>query len=285
MDKGLQLNKMNATSHYIVTIHNKEDLISNVLKGIENATKDSLFNINIICVLDGCVDNSERIIDETFKSFSSKYKLHKIYENDVHELLSLNSAIKYLETIETSKEDLIFFLQDDVVLEDVNVNEQIDYLYKKIDKLGYISFRCGLATDLDANGILFEHSFLESECGHWKQLNLNHFQEFKNKQLGFCEIVIKSPTCIKKSILDEVGMFDEKLAPFGHDDLDLCIRLNQKGYKNAIYGITFKSMLDWGGTRSPKDPNKEYNKKYTEIVYRNKQYLSVKHLNYYQSKA
>jgi hypothetical protein len=275
---------MNKTAHYIITIHNKQDLISDVLKGIENATKNSSYNINIICVLDGCTDDSEQMIDIVFKEFSSKYKLHKIYENDVHELLSLNTAIKYLRTIENSDDDLIFFLQDDVVLKDDNINEKINFLYEEVKDLGYISFRCGLSTNLDNNGILFEHSFLESECGHWKQLNLNHFHEFQNKQFAFCEIVIKSPTCIKKFILDKVDMFDEKLAPFGHDDLDMCIRLNKLGYKNAIYGINFISKLDWGGTRSPKDPNKEYHKKYNEIVYRNKCYLSNKHLNYYMAK-
>ena len=276
--------KNKKTAHYIITIHNKEDLISNVLTGIQKATENSLFDINIICVLDGCIDDSEINIDNCFSSFSDKYKLHKIYENDVHELLSLNSAIKYLETIDSSKEDLIFFLQDDVVLEDVDVNENIDNLYQNIDHLGYISFRCGLSTNLDSNNILFEHSFLESECGHWKQLNLNHFQEFKNKEFSFCEIVIKSPTCIKKSILDEIGLFDENLAPFGHDDLDLSIRLNKKGYKNAIFGVGFKSLLDWGGTRTPKDPNKEYSLRYNDIVYRNKLYLTEKHADYYQSK-
>lgn len=275
---------MTKTAHYIISIHNKEDLIFNVLKGIENATKDSTFKINIICVLDGCIDKSEEQIDKAFESFSDKYKLHKIYENDVHELLSLNKSIKYLETIENSKEDLIFFLQDDVVLNDTNVNENISYLYENIKDLGYISFRCGLSTDLDGNGILFEHSFFEAECGHWKQLNLNHFQEFHNKQFKFCEIVIKSPTCIKKSILDEVGMFDEKLAPFGHDDLDLSIRLNQKAYKNAIYGVKFISKLDWGGTRTPKDPKKDYHTKYNDIVFRNKIYLTQKHFNYYLNK-
>ena len=275
---------MTKTSHYIITIHNKEDLIFNVLKGIENATKDSNFKINIICVLDGCVDKSEEQIDKAFETFSDKYKLHKIYENDVHELLSLNKAIKYLETIENSKEDLIFFLQDDVVLNDTDVNEKIYYLYENIKNLGYISFRCGLSTDLDGNGILFEHSFFEAECGHWKQLNLKHFQEFHNKQFKICEIVIKSPTCIKKSILDEVGMLDEKLAPFGHDDLDLSIRLNKKGYNNAIYGVKFISKLDWGGTRTPKEPKKYYHTKFADIVLKNKIYLTQKHNDYYLNK-
>jgi GT2 family glycosyltransferase len=275
---------MNETAHYIISIHNKEDLIFDVLKGIEKSTKDSNFKINIICVFDGCVDKSEEQVDKAFSSFSDNYKLHKLYENDVHELLSLNKAIKYIETIENSKEDLIFFLQDDVILNDTQINESISYLYEKVKDLGYISFRCGLSTDLQVNGILFEHSFCENECGHWKQLNLNHFQEFKNKHFKICEVVIKSPTCIKKQILDEVGIFDEKLAPFGHDDLDLCIRLNELGYKNAVYGINFISKLDWGGTRTKKNPKKDYHVRYDEIVYRNKIYLSKKHINYFLKK-
>ena len=275
---------MTKTAHYIITIHNKEDLIFSVLKGIENATKRSDFQINIICVLDGCIDKSEEQIQKAFESFSDKYQLHKIYANDVHELLSLNKAVKYLETIKNSKDDLIFFLQDDVVLNDTDVNERVSWLYENIKELGYISFRCGLSTDLDAKGILSEHSFFEAECGHWKQLNLKHFQEFHSKQFKICEIVIKSPTCIKKSILDEVGMFDEKLAPFGHDDLDLSIRLNLKGYKNAVYGVNFISKLDWGGTRAPKDVKKYYHTHYNDIILRNKIYLTEKHSNYYSDK-
>ena len=49
-------------AHYIITIHNKQDLIRNVLDGIVNSTKDSDYKVNIVCVLDGCTDNSESII-------------------------------------------------------------------------------------------------------------------------------------------------------------------------------------------------------------------------------
>lgn len=271
-------------NYYIITIHNKEDLIEKVLQGVYFSTKDSKANTYIICVLDGCSDNSENIIDSFTGTLPNTYTVHKLYEEDVHELLSLNSALRYVDSIEEDGESVIYFLQDDVILEEENLGELVEYLYEQEKTLGYISFRCGLSTDIDTNGVLYEHSFLESEYGHWKQLELNHFLEVENKQFGICEIVIKSPTCIKKRILDEVGHFDEKLAPFGHDDLDLCIRLNKAGYINAIFGAKFTSKLDWGGTREEKNQGKDYHKEYNQTVFRNKLYLTEKHREYYANK-
>ena len=274
---------MKKNAYYIVTIHNKQDLIRNVIDGIISSTKDSNYNTNIVCVLDGCTDDSEKIIDsiETFEDI----KIHKIYENDVHELLSINSAFRFITKHSDNKKDLIFILQDDVVLQQENLNETIEYLYESNPKLGYISFRCGLSTTIDPRGLLYEYNFVESEDGHWKQLNLDHFLEMKNEEFGFCEIVIKSPTVIRKDILDEVGFFDENLAPYGHDDLDLCIRLNILGYKNAVYGAKFTSKLDWGGTRESKNQEKDYHKQYDNIIVRNKIYLTNKHKQYYEAKS
>lgn len=273
------------TAHYIVTVHNKEELIEKVLDGIVNSTKGSTFFTNIICVLDGCTDSSyQRVIDFSNR-LDSNYKLYTIVENDVHELMSINSALRFIATLDGTPDDLIFFLQDDVILQDESVNEIIEYLYSQYPELGYISFRCGLLTSLDSSGILCEHSFIESEYGHWKQLNLNHFMEMRDREFSFIEIVIKSPTCIKKSVLDVVGLFDENLQPFGHDDLDLCIRLNKLGYKNAVFGIKFESKLDWGGTRENKNQEKGYHKNYNSIIFRNKIYLTNKHRDYYESKS
>jgi GT2 family glycosyltransferase len=272
-------------AHFIITIHNKENLIQLVLEGIRKSTKDFAHTVNLICVFDGCIDRSEQLAGEVFAAFPKNYKLHKLFVDDVHELLSINSGIKYLDSLDTTREDLVFFLQDDVILDDTRVVDSVLMCYQQFPDLGYLSFRCGLATDIDSNGILYEHSFLESEHGHWGQLSLNHFQEVKDMQFAFCEIVIKSPTCIKKRILDLVGCLDEKLAPFGHDDLDLCIRLNLMGFRNAILGVRFVSKLDWGGTRSPVVPGKiDYHKRYDDIVFRNKIYLTKKHQDYYSKK-
>ena len=51
-----------------------------------------------------------------------------------------------------------------------------------------------------------------------------------------------------------------------------------------MFGASFLSKLDWGGTREDKNQNKDYHKNYTGIVYRNKLYLTNKHKDYYEIK-
>ncbi len=46
--------------NYIVTIHNKEDLIEQVVNGILIAAGE---NSHIYLVLDGCTDGTEAVID------------------------------------------------------------------------------------------------------------------------------------------------------------------------------------------------------------------------------
>lgn len=262
--------------YYIITIHNKEDLIKDVLDGVNK----SATNGKIICVLDGCTDNTELIID----SYNSKFPIIKSKQDDVHELLSLNAVFKDVLK-EANDSDFIVTLQDDVILDELNLETLISDLYNQKENLGYLSLRCGLKTKLDNNLVLCEYDFIESEFGHWKQLNLHHFKELKYKEFEYAEVVIKSPTCIPVWLLKKVGFFDENLAPFGHDDLDLCIRLNEMGYKNGIYALKFFSKVEWGGTREDKNKESKHNKQCDFIIYRNKIYLTKKHKSYYYSKS
>jgi tetratricopeptide (TPR) repeat protein len=262
---------------YIVTIHNKESMIEKVLDGISNCAQTG----TIICVLDGCTDNTESIVS----GYKTNLPIHKIVLNDVHELLSLNTAMEYvLQKLNPADDDFFVLLQDDVILKEPDFESLITNLYSKKKNLGYISLRLGCSTRLDPKGILSEYDFIESEYGHWKQLDLKHFKEIKHGGFEYAELVLKSPTCIPVGVIRKVGMFDKKLAPFGHDDLDLCIRLNQLGYANGVYALNFESKLEWGGTRENKNQDKDYHKNYNNIVFRNKLYLSAKHSEYYKNK-
>jgi len=273
---------MNKAAHYIVTIHNKQDLIDKVLKGIAQSCDNSDYVVNIICVLDGCTDNTEEVIDTYLKNLPAEINLYKLYRDDVHEMLSTQHALEFINTLPNSKDDIILFLQDDVVLQQESLLDYIDHLYNTVPNLGYLSFRLGCSTDLDQNGILYEHTFYESSFGHWKQLDMDHFTEVGHLEFVEAEIVIKSPTCIKKGILDQVGYYDLNLAPYCHDDLDLSIRLNQLGYHNGVFGAKMVSKVEWGGTRSTEE--NEYQKNFANVIFRNKIYLTNKHKSYYQNK-
>ena len=50
----------------------------------------------------------------------------------------------------------------------------------------------------------------------------------------FCDIVYTSPLLMKATVWNEIEGMDDKRFPFSDSDIDLCIRIMQKGYKNAV---------------------------------------------------
>jgi len=63
--------------------------------------------------------------------------------------------------------------------------------------------------------------------------NFNHSQEFTYVPdgwpvIGFC-------MAIRKSVIDKVGLFDEKFKLYGCEDNDYCIRVQNAGWKLAYY--------------------------------------------------
>jgi GT2 family glycosyltransferase len=68
--------------------------------------------------------------------------------------------------------------------------------------------------------------------------------------IGFCML-------IKKKVIDQVGMFDERFGPGGYEDYDLCLRVKQAGYKIIIAHDVF--VYHFGG-KGYSDNNLDYEK-------------------------
>ncbi|MGN6195289.1 MAG: hypothetical protein ACTHOB_10145, partial [Ginsengibacter sp.] len=81
---------MNPIFNYIITIHNKEDLIEDVLNSVIKCCNANSF---IYPVLDGCTDKSEEIVDQIIRE-NRNISINKIKVNDVHEIMSINEALK-----------------------------------------------------------------------------------------------------------------------------------------------------------------------------------------------
>jgi len=228
--------------NYIITIHNKEDLIEEVLNSVIKCCNGNSF---IYPVLDGCTDKSEGIIDVIIRK-NPNIPIKKIKVNDVHEILSINEALKLSNQ---SIEGYNIILQDDVILLDFLLEKKIKRVYEKIgQKLGYLSFRLG------GN---FKDDVLESNDGSpFKDYLENAFGHGSDKskillpgQFAFRSVAIKSPVCIPTLIIKQFGLLDENLSPCFHDDTEYCVRLLKNGYKNGVFGIEYRSDLAWGGTR------------------------------------
>ena len=207
-------------------------------------------NSHIYPVLDGCTDNTEKIVDDIIDRFSG-VPITKVYTPDVHELLSINAGLK---AASQEGEGYNIILQDDVLLLDVDIEKKMHRLYQWAGpELAFVSFRLGANFTKDAmtsTDPVPYTDYVENAYGHGlkkaKMLPLGH--------LAYRTVPIKSPVCIPFKIIREIGMYNEELAPYGHDDPEFAIRTIKAGYNNAVFAVKFNSDLDWGGTRTTPHP-------------------------------
>jgi len=229
--------------NYIITIHNKEKLIKDVISSVIDVAGPESY---IYPVLDGCNDNTETIIDELMTA-NPLAKIKKLYANDVHELKSINIGL------ENSNQDLNGFniiLQDDVLLQDRDLEAKCVALYNSIEDLGIVSFRHGgnLSRKLIRKVSIIDPlvDYIENECGH----NPYSPSVLKTGFFVFREIAIKSPICIPTKVVRRVGKPDESFAPW--DDIAYCMKVSESGFRNGVFAIDFRSDVAWGTTREVK---------------------------------
>jgi len=234
--------------NYIVTIHNKQNLIKGVILGILNSAGP---NSCIYLILDGCDKGSELIIDELIQSYP-EVKMYKLFANKIHELKAINIGLN-MSYKNGAKFNII--LQDDVILSDKNLEKKCSTLYHDFPQLGILSFRHGgnISRDQFQDKLSFAFpitNYVQNECGHYP----NPRQTLKTGNFTFREVVLKSPICIPFKIISELGVPNEKFAPW--DDMAYCYHVSNAGYANGVLAINFLSDASWENTRNKK---KEYN--------------------------
>ena len=121
----------NAFFNYIITIHNKQELIKEVILGVINCAGPESY---IYPVLDGCTDQSEAVIDDIIKAYPS-VKIVKLHAGDIHELKSINIALNHASQ---HGEGYNIILQDDVILKDRDLEKKCSYLYHSFTNLGIV---------------------------------------------------------------------------------------------------------------------------------------------------
>ena len=262
-------------SFYIVPVYNKEFLIKDVLQGIVDNTSG---DYKIITIIDGCTDNSEQVILDYVDRNKLQENILVKHQDNVHEILCLNYGLNQVKLSNPNDNDLIFTVQDDVILKEPNIDILFNNLFNTYDNLGYVSMRLGLDLKV-VNNQLIEFNFVESEFGHWNQLNLHHYKKLNFNELYQTNIAIRSPTCTLWKRYKEIGFYDSALSPCGYDCHDFSIRNNKAGYVNAVYALQFESKLEWGGMRKEKS---NLNALHNEVYEWNRQYLINKHKDYWK---
>lgn len=255
--------------NYIITIHNKQAILEMTMEGVAACcSRESA----IYPVLDGCTDRSEEIVDKFIEQ--SDLKVEKVITPDVHEIKSINAALRKIDG------GFTICLQDDVILQEPKLEEKVEKLYEKEgSSLGYVSF-CR-AANLRRTGLLrqFRTSSPKPLVEEINMVKAPHDPLLSKAEIAEYEeimyrmVAIKSPVCIPEIVLKAVGILDENMAPYSWDDHEYSIRCLKAGFRNALFPLRFRSDLEWGGTRI----DKSFSYKSKPIHVRNRRYIWRKH--------
>lgn len=96
--------------------------------------------------------------------------------------------------------------------------------------------------------------------------NNNGYAEDVNWVIGFC-------MAFKKSLYDEIGMFDESLWPCSGEEIDFCFRAKEAGHS---VGIAYDVYVHHFGSQTFTVMEKEGQVNYIETCYRNDAHLAEK---------
>jgi glycosyltransferase involved in cell wall biosynthesis len=250
--------------NYVVTIHNKEDLIERVVTGILLCAGG---NSHVYLVLDGCTDRTEQIVDTLINDWVG-LPITKLEAPDVHELLSLNLALRQ---IPQDGDGYNILVQDDVLLADRNFEQKVIAVNKHFGhNIGVLSFRHGVnVVGNPSTREIEEVDLIESSYG-----------------LGMCArpllpehavqrmVCLRSPQCLSFATIRRIGFLDEKYAPYTYDDHDYCLRCLRAGLINVVYALKIHSRVEWGGMRRKPQPG------VAAIMKRNRRYTYEDHRDF-----
>jgi len=231
--------------NYIITIHNKAGLIEQVLMCVLMCSRE---HSHIYPVLDGCTDRTEEIIDGIINA-NAGVPITKVNTPDVHEIRAANAG---LAAADQEGDGYNIILQDDVLLAEFHLERKVNDLYHWVGpRLGFVSFRLGANFAKDAavsDAAVPFVDLVENAYGH----GLANAEVLLPGQFAYRSTCMKSPVCIPFTLVRNLGVLEEKLAPYMHDDTEYSIRCSKAGYMNGVLGIRFHSDVRWGTTRTKK---------------------------------
>ena len=214
----------------ILTVHNKEETITKILKNlIENLSK---YTSKIIIILDGCTDKTHKKINDFVKIKKFRLKIDIIFTKDIWETKANNVGLKEVQT------QYATIVQDDMLIKQKNWDKLL------IEKLANnnvfsISGRAAYNYKLKKNELIIENIVGRE----YPFSNKNIFGKIVGKLVAIFKpywifkyfslfsvrlINNRGPLILKTNLVRELGFFDENFAPFELDDVDLCFRAYKK---------------------------------------------------------
>ena len=230
----------------VLTVHNKDWLIGQVLDGI---IKNTSGKYELIVVLDGCTDNSEQVVTDILSKTDIPHKI--IHTPDVFETKANNAGLK-----ECSGEFAII-IQDDIVIKEKDWNMRMQKPFLKYNDIFAVTANCAHNYILNTNSI---HLGMEEDldncwCDILQCVDEANVRNIPRDTFAVRATANRGPLMINLSDLKELGYLDEEYSPQDMDDHDLMFRAyKQLGKRVGCFWIDFVEDPSWGGTRVNGEP-------------------------------
>lgn len=195
-----------------------------------------------IIVVDNCSsDHSQELISKEFTEV--------IWIQNEHNL-GFGSANNL--GVKRAKGEFVLLLNPDTVVSKTSIQEVLKFAESRMN-LGAVGVRM-----IDGGGNFLPESkrknvrpivAIKKLFGMSESYYANNIGQ---NEVAPVEVLAGAFLLIKRNVFKEIKGFDEDFFMYG-EDIDLCFRLSEKGYKNYYFGKT--SVIHFKGESSLKDPN------------------------------
>lgn len=222
----------------VIPTWNRSELVEALLKSLYDERERYTSGRTEVLIVDSSADNEKDSIISSCKKYDAIY-----IEGDDSVRKKRNKGIRQ------SKSDYILFIDSDVVVEKGLLDEYVE-AYKNPYKV-------------KLGGVLGYTEFVGKRTFWWKMLErtslVNSFSFARD--YPFHSWTIGNNVSFKKSVLEEIGMFEENF-PFklGGDDLDMTYRVTKAGYMigSAPNAVTYHSRKTWNNYKAVHDRAKRW---------------------------
>lgn len=238
MCKGIERRGESMDFSIIIPTWNRSELVDALLKSLFEERKDYLLGKTEVLIIDSSKDLEKEKIQESCTLYDAVY-----VEGDDSVRKKRNKGILLAQY------DTILFIDSDVTVEKGLLNEYVEaYKNPYGVKLG---------------GVLGYTEFVGEKTFWWKMLERTSLVDSFSfaRRYPFHSWTIGNNVSFKKSVLEEIGMFEENF-PFklGGDDLDMTYRVTKAGYMiaSAPNAVTYHSRKTWNNYRAVHDRAKRW---------------------------
>lgn len=225
----------------ILTIHNKEWLVQQVLDGIVKNTKG---NYELIIVLDGCTDKSFNVVEDYF--YGKNHNVTTTTTPDVYETKANNVGLK------SALGEYVIIVQDDMIIKEEGWNFRMQKPFDVFDDVFAVTSRTAHNWEFNPNTKHLGMKENLDDCWCDICIHTNHADRTNISRDTFAvrASVNRGPLMINHEDLKKLNYLDEGFSPQDMDDHDLMYRMHKELNKVCgCYWIDFESKDEWGGTR------------------------------------